>query len=79
MAERLDSFPASQQSRYPWDEWLDGSPWRLMKGQDFQSATPTFRANAQIQAKKRDGRIRSRAIKTDGHEALVIQFLRADA
>jgi hypothetical protein len=77
MARRLDSFPATTGARYPWDEWLDGSPWELVPGEDFDSKTSTFRANAQIQAKKRGGRARSRATISDGRAAVIIQFQRA--
>lgn len=77
MARRLDSFPAPVGARYPWDEWLDGSVWELVRGDDFSSRTSTLRANAQIQAKKRGGRVRSKSAKVpDGREAVVIQFER---
>jgi hypothetical protein len=77
MARRLDSFPANSGARYPWDEWLDGSIWELVRGADFGAKTATFRANVQVQAKKRGGRARSRALTVDGSEAVVIQFERA--
>jgi hypothetical protein len=76
MARRLDTFPAPRGARYPWDEWLDGSVWQLVRGEDFAAKATTFRANAQIQAKKRGGRTRSRGIEVDGREAVVIQFER---
>jgi hypothetical protein len=76
MARRLDSFPTQHGSRYPWDEWLDGNPWELIPGEDFASKSSTLRANAQLQAKKRNGRTRSRAVVNDGREAVVIQFVR---
>jgi hypothetical protein len=76
MARRLDSFPAQTGSRYPWDEWLDGNPWELVPGEDFASKSSTLRANAQIQAKKRNGRTRSRTVVNNGREAVVIQFVR---
>jgi hypothetical protein len=75
MARRLDAFPAPASARYPWDEWLDGSAWELVRGDDFQSRLTTLRANAQAQAKRRGGRARSKAVRTtDGREAVVIQF-----
>jgi hypothetical protein len=77
MARRLDSFPPQTRSRYPWDEWLDGSAWELVHGEDFHSRMTTLRANAQLQAKKRGGQTRSKVVRTDdGHEAVVIQFQR---
>lgn len=74
MARRLEGFPAATGARYPWDEWLDGSVWELIRGSDFQSKTPTFRANAQLQAKKRGGRARTKKVEVDGREAVVVQF-----
>lgn len=77
MARRLEVFPAATGARYPWDEWLDGSAWELIRGDDFKSKPSTFRANAQTQARKRGGRVRSRALDRAGREALVIQFRRS--
>lgn len=77
MARRLEAFPASASARYPWDQWLDGSPWELVRGEDFHSKLSTLRANAQVQARKRGGHARSKAVTTqDGRDAVVIQFER---
>ena len=76
MARKLEAFPAAKGSRYPWAEWLDGSVWELVQGDDFQAKTATFRTNAQTQAKKRGGRIRSKAVDAAGRDAVVIQFQR---
>lgn len=74
MARKLESFPASSGARYPWDEWLDGNVWELVSGEDYTAKSPTFRANAQLQAKKRSGRVRTKATESNGREAVVIQF-----
>lgn len=75
MAHRLDSFPARRtQSRYPWDQLLDGSIWQLIRGEDFSGKPSSFRANAQTQAQKRGGRLNSQLTEVHGQEALVIQF-----
>src|SRR5687767_12218246 len=77
MARRLDNFPAATGARYPWDEWLDGSVWELVRGEDFAAKPTTLRANAQGQAKKRGGRVRSRAAQaSDGRDAVIVQFVR---
>ena len=76
MARRMETFPAAAGARYPWDDWLDGSVWELVRGEDFHSKASTFRANAQIQAKRRGGRVRSKSMDASGREALVIQFQR---
>lgn len=76
MARKLEAFPSATGARYPWDEWLDGSVWELVRGDDFNAKTATFRANAQIQAKRRGGRARSKAVDASGREGVVIQFQR---
>ena len=76
MARRLDSFPAARGARYPWDEWLDGGVWELIHREDFTSKPTTFRANAQLQAKKRGGRARTKGMAVNGRDAVVIQFER---
>jgi hypothetical protein len=77
MARQLEAFPERPSTaRYPWDQWLDGHPWELIRGEDFQAKPGTFRTNAQTQAKKRGGRVRSRALDVNGREAVVIQFQR---
>lgn len=77
MARRLEAFPAPSGARYPWNDWLDGSVWELVRGEDFNSKPSTLRANAQTQAKKRGGHARSKAATTgDGRDAVVIQFER---
>lgn len=35
MAERIDRIAQHGRARYPWDEWLDGSAWRISRGVDF--------------------------------------------
>lgn len=45
MAERVDKMPPRMGgSKYPWDEWLDGSVWELIRGKDFEPATGSFRS-----------------------------------
>lgn len=38
MAERISQFSPRRIGRpalYPWDEWTDGSAWRITRGVDF--------------------------------------------
>ena len=40
MAERLEHYEfrgLGRRPTYPWDEWLDGSTWRITRGADFDS------------------------------------------
>ena len=54
-----------------------GSVWELVRNEDFAAKVTTFRPNAQGQAKKPGGRVRSRAIQSGEREAVVLQFVRA--
>jgi hypothetical protein len=75
MPRVLDNFPALKgQTRYPWDEWLDGRVWALTVGEDFNAKVNTLKANAQLQAKKRGGRIRTRLLEDGDKQTLVIEF-----
>jgi hypothetical protein len=74
---RLNEFPVAQgQSRYDWNQLLDGAPWELVAGTDFPGKLQTFTANARNQASKRGGRLRTRQFKDETPERLVIQFIR---
>ncbi len=74
---RLEEFPAVQgQSRYEWEQLLDGSPWELVAGTDFGGKSTTFASNARNQASRRGGRVRIRHFRDSEPERLVVQFLR---
>jgi hypothetical protein len=79
MARKVDGFPEpTPRSVYPWSEWLDGGIWELTPGKDFKGKPAAFRANAIAQAKRRDGRARTRRVKDpEGKERFYIQFLSA--
>jgi len=78
MAHRVEEFPEPvSQTRYPWEDWLDGNIWELTPGVDFKGHPATFRANAVTQANRREGRVRTRKSKgEDGLGRLFIQFYR---
>lgn len=55
MAERIDPAEAvvhkgGAPRKYPWDEWMDGSCWKLRAGVDYRVSTESFRATAYKQA-----------------------------
>ena len=33
--EQMPDSPRGPKWQYPWDEWLNGQTWRLVKGTDF--------------------------------------------
>jgi hypothetical protein len=76
MAHTLDRFPISN-SRFAWDQWLDGQVWELLAGDDFDASKPaTFRRNARVQAKERGGDVRTQLLEREGREVIVLQFVR---
>jgi hypothetical protein len=73
---RLDQFPSVPgQGRYDWGQLLDGSPWELVAGQDFNGKSTTFATNARHQAMKRGGQVRVRHFRNEEPERLVLQFI----
>lgn len=77
MAERLTEWPQqARKSKYPWHEWLDGSVWRLRRGEgeDFKVSIASFRAAASRAAKERNKSVSTQVMKDEqGRECLVIQ------
>lgn len=81
MAKRVDSFERFPKARgpgrppkYPWETWLDGEPWELEQGSDFDGTVKGFRENLIRVGKRRGlevevsvsvplGRVRLRAIR----------------
>lgn len=75
MPTRLDDFPApTGRTEYDWSTLLDGSPWQLIAGEDFNGKATTFATNARHQATKRGGKARIRHYRHESPERLVLQF-----
>lgn len=73
MADRLAEDPALIFTRggiYPWDDWTDGSVWRLVRGQDFIVPLDDMRANVYGEASRRG--LKAKTTVRDGD--LIIQF-----
>jgi hypothetical protein len=76
MAKRLDAFPGGPP--HDWDKWLDGSPWLLRRGEDFEIGVASMRAAASRAARGRGLKIRTRLVRDDdGVEGLIIQAVRS--
>lgn len=72
--EILDEFPDQKRGgKYPWNEWLDGQVRMLRKGEQYETTTASMRAIASAAAKKAGKRLRSKEVKDENGEALVIQ------
>lgn len=77
MARVIDNFPAAtSQSRYPWDEWLDGRVWELVAAEDFSSKPETIRQNAAVQAQRRGGNVKTRMVEDGERQIVVLQMQR---
>lgn len=53
MATKLKTFSFTGKSggiRYPWDEWSDGSIWKVCRGKDFTTTTTNFRTGIYVKA-----------------------------
>lgn len=62
MAERIEGNVYaifSARGRYPWDEWLEGSVWRLHGGEDFFIDVRNMQKMAGAAARMRNGRCRT--------------------
>jgi hypothetical protein len=69
MAERVDELPPVPKSpgrpaMYPWHDWLDGSVWKLKRGEDFAVEVRSFMSAANTAARNR-GQGLSRRIQGD--------------
>lgn len=74
MAERLESydgFIGGSHGSYP-AEWLDGSVWRLKRGEDFAVRVASLRGALHQRAKREGGGLKTRVPDED---TLIIQFV----
>ncbi len=55
-------------SKYPWEEWFDGSVWAIKRGEDFDVSVATFRSMAYTTASRRHLKLTSRV---DGDTVLL--------
>ena len=59
MAEVLDKWPGGGRGnqKYPFDEWLDGRIWKLVRGTDFENKPSAIRSAAQSFARTRQWKL----------------------
>ena len=54
VAQKLNTYEfPRRRNKYDWGLWLNGSIWRLRKGEDFTKSVETMRAQAYNMAVKR--------------------------
>ena len=71
IARKLDEFPASAATVYP---WRNGEVWQILHSEDYSAKTSTVISNARIQAKRLGGNVRTRMLEEAGRESIVLQF-----
>src|SRR3954470_2710940 len=82
MAKRLDSFPgdkSTEQRRYPWSDWTDGSVWEIRRGEDYDASTENMRVNLHMRAEAELKKVRTKKVRDHQGEGLVFQFFDPDA
>jgi hypothetical protein len=71
--------PRPTRSKFDFSEWADGRSWKFVKGQDYDSATETFRLNVRKWARVNGFEVELRpfpALDSDGRE---LPLTKADA
>lgn len=63
MAERIDNLsPVARQRIYPWAEWLDGSAWRIRRGEDFEVTGDSMATMIRLRASREGGSASCRVV-----------------
>jgi len=70
MAEILEKFerlrpPHAGHRKYPWDQWLDGNPWKLEAGVDYNCQAQSLVSSASKFAERNGFSVKS-SIAEDG-------------
>jgi hypothetical protein len=74
MAERIDALGPvrGRPQLYPWDEWMDGSAWRIRRGDDFLVSATSMAAQLRIRGNRLGVDVSARVVDEDTVE---FQFL----
>jgi hypothetical protein len=77
MARELSTFPKRRPpgQRYPWDEWTNGRPWEIMRGEDYDISTENMRTNLHMRASSMGRKVKTQKVNGQQGEGLVFQFL----
>lgn len=74
MARIIEALPprtvAGRSSKYPWAEWLDGSPRELVNGEDFEGEPDNFRRTIYSAASSRGLKVLTRSFPDSDNIAL---------
>lgn len=75
MATKLDSFEFGRTRegvKHPWNEWLNGDIWKLVRGVDFKPTVANFRNAAYVEGKRRNLKVNTAQVD---ETTLVIQAI----
>jgi hypothetical protein len=86
MASKLKSFDFTKQSEltvtekanYPWEQWLDGSIWELIEGEDFTTHPLMMERIIRTRATGRKAQVRMRHVPLNGNPWGKIVLQRVD-
>lgn len=71
MAQQVNEQLAGRRSIYPWDNWLDGTTWKLLRGasKDYRCLTDTMIRHARRTASSRGKKVHVSYVK-DGKKTI---------
>lgn len=79
MAERIDNLTPfrGRRAMYPWEQWMDGSAWRIRRGEDFQVSAESMAQH--IRNRARDRGMSAHARLTDDGDGVDFQVFKEQA
>lgn len=85
MGKRLESFefydgPPRRTNSWPLEEWLDGSIWQIVRGEDFETSLKNMQSTLHHHARHRGLWVKTRLqYEDDGRESVVFRAYRKTA
>lgn len=64
MATRHESAVDGNRRKYPWHQWVDGTPWHAERGVDYDCTTISFRAGLYEHARRYDLKVHTKLTPT---------------
>ena len=76
MATQLDEFDFSRTGRakYPWNDWMNGRPWKVGKSDFPNSTAEGFRSTLTNKATAAGRTVKTQRVEEDGEVFIVFQF-----
>jgi hypothetical protein len=80
MGRRLQDFefmtgqPRRAAAPYPLEQWMDGSIWEIVRGEDFEGSPRHMQARLHHYASHRGYRVQTRCVYEPGRESVVFRY-----